>query len=53
MRCRKCGCEIDGRTKLSKEKHVCRSCAKYMKTLSAKKTKTIKKTKAKKIQRGG
>ncbi len=50
MKCRKCGCDIDARLKLSKEKHLCKKCGK--KTIK----KTIKKTtkpRTKKIQRGG
>lgn len=49
MRCKRCGCEIDGRLKLSKEIKLCKGCAKYTKEV----VKNSKNKNKNRIQRGG
>ena len=49
MRCKRCGCDIDGRLKLSKKIGLCNKCAKYAKKVKSPRVKTPKK----KVQRGG
>ncbi len=58
MKCKVCGCDIDGRLKLSKMTRMCRGCAKKSGKLDVvmkKKTMKTKKTtmKKKKVQHGG
>jgi hypothetical protein len=57
MKCKVCGYDIDGRLKLSKMTHMCRSCAKKEGKLDLvmkkKSNKTVKKTMKKRVQRGG
>ncbi len=59
MKCKKCGCNIDGRLKLSKLIHLCKGCAKKMgkyplHSKTKLKSKSIKITKKKLIkQKGG
>ena len=53
MKCKKCGCDIDARLKLSKLTHLCKGCAKKMGKYPLK-TKSTKITKKRVIkQKGG